>query len=85
MPQRQISELRDTLTTFKRLIEAHTAARTRLVEKRADAFTSEQIAKLDQLLAVNTRTLESLKRAVNSFEGELALLESSNQDSASQR
>lgn len=84
MPQRQISDLKETLGTFKRMIEAHTAARARLIERRADAFTNEQIAKLDQMLAVNTRTLESLKRASESFERELALLETSSRESASQ-
>jgi hypothetical protein len=83
MPQRQISDLRDTLATFKRMIEAQNAAKARLVEKRAEAFTSEQIAKLDQMLAINGRTLDALKRAAESFERELALLERTDREATS--
>lgn len=85
MPQRQISEITETLSTFNSLLATHMAARDRLVERRAEAFGAEQIAKLDQLLAINSRTIDALKRAMETLQRELAHLENAERANSSQR
>ena len=69
MPDLQIHELRQTTSLFKSVLAAHTAARERLIERRANEFRAEQLAMLDERIASNERTIETVKRAIESLEG----------------
>jgi hypothetical protein len=74
MPHRQIFEVSETLATFRSLLDTHSIARNRLIERRAEAIGEEQIHKLDHLLAINGRTIEAVKRATETLESQLRQL-----------
>lgn len=80
MPQRQIIDVTDTLSTFNSLLATHKNARERLVERRADAIGAEEIARLDKLIAINGRTTDALKRAIETLQRELVHLENASRD-----
>lgn len=81
MPHRQIEELRNTIAIFQTLVESHSAGRQLLIDRRAAASSRAQISKLDQLIAINVRTIESVTKALESFENQLAQLEAAERES----
>lgn len=85
MPQHQITDLTDTLSAFNSLLATHKAARERLMKRGAEEIGAEQIARLDQLLAINSRTTDALKRAIETLQRELAHLENAKRDAPTLR
>jgi hypothetical protein len=73
MPDEQDAEIRSTISAFQTMIAEHTATRERLVKGRAVAI-AEEMRRLDRCIAVNGKTLETLKKAVDSMRDHLAQL-----------
>lgn len=82
MPQRQIAQVEESLATFKSLLATHTSARDRLAERKAKAVGKDQIAKLDNLLAINQHTIDAVKRAAELLEGQLRQLQAAESHAA---
>lgn len=63
------------MAVLQSILETHRSTRDRLAAKRAEATTAEEIARLNNQITVNTRTLESVQNAVESLERQVRQLE----------
>jgi len=71
----QIAKLEDSLRTYQEVIGSFEQARERMKQRRRGA-TDSVMVHLDESLALNKRTLDSLKRVRSSAKEQLKQLES---------